>query len=99
MLFRSSRNSTVMACVGAKARAIAQLPIKIMAKQEDGTYVDAALEVDVEHALDADCVLDRGRSRAGGGISLGLGAGGRRRGGGGGVSGGSRGGILFHDGT
>jgi HK97 family phage portal protein len=36
-----SRNSTVMACVGAKARAISQLPIKIMCKTEDGTYVNA----------------------------------------------------------
>ena len=36
-----TRNSTVMACVGAKARALAQLPIKIMAEQEDGSYLDA----------------------------------------------------------
>ena len=36
-----SRNSTVMACVGAKARALAQLPIKIMAYGEDGRLVDA----------------------------------------------------------
>jgi len=36
-----SRNSTVMSCVGAKARAISQLPIKIMAYAEDGTMVDA----------------------------------------------------------
>ena len=36
-----SRNSTVMACVGAKARAISQLPIKIMCKTEDGKYVNA----------------------------------------------------------
>lgn len=37
-----SRNSTVMACIGAKARAIAQLPIKVMAYQEDGSLTDAA---------------------------------------------------------
>ena len=36
-----SRNSTVMACVGSKARAIAQLPIKVMYRQDDGTFVDA----------------------------------------------------------
>jgi HK97 family phage portal protein len=36
-----SRNSTIMACVGAKARALAQLPIKIMLKKEDGTLEDA----------------------------------------------------------
>jgi HK97 family phage portal protein len=36
-----SRNSTVMACVGVKARALAQLPIKIMYKADDGTFVEA----------------------------------------------------------
>jgi HK97 family phage portal protein len=36
-----SQNSTVMACVGAKARAIAQLPICVKYRLEDGTYVDA----------------------------------------------------------
>ena len=36
-----SRNSTVMACVNAKARALAQLPIKIMAYTDDGKMVDA----------------------------------------------------------
>ena len=36
-----SRNSTVMACVGAKARALSQLPISIKYKLDDGTYVDA----------------------------------------------------------
>lgn len=36
-----TRNSTVMAAVGVKARALAQLPISIMSKQEDGTFVDA----------------------------------------------------------
>ena len=36
-----SRNSTVMACVGAKARALSQLPIKIMIKSDDGTFRDA----------------------------------------------------------
>ena len=36
-----SRNSTVMSCVGVKARALAQLPIKIMAYSEDGSLVDA----------------------------------------------------------
>ena len=36
-----SRNSTVMACVGAKARALSQLPIRVMCEMEDGSYVDA----------------------------------------------------------
>jgi len=36
-----TRNSTVMAAVGVKARALAQLPISIMTKQDDGTFVDA----------------------------------------------------------
>ena len=36
-----TRNSTVMAAVGVKARALAQLPISIMTKTDDGTFVDA----------------------------------------------------------
>jgi phage portal protein BeeE len=36
-----SRNSTVMACVGVKARALAQLPVRIMYKSEDGNFIDA----------------------------------------------------------
>ena len=36
-----TRNSTVMAAVGVKARALAQLPICIMSKSDDGTFVDA----------------------------------------------------------
>ena len=36
-----TRNSTVMGCVGVKARALAQCGISIMSKAEDGTYVDA----------------------------------------------------------
>lgn len=42
-----TRNSTVMACVGAKARALAQLPIKIMSEQEDGSYLDAVKDKSV----------------------------------------------------
>ena len=42
-----TRNSTVMSCVGIKARAISQLPIKIMAMSEDGTYVDAIKDPNV----------------------------------------------------
>lgn len=34
-------NSTVMACVGAKARALSQLPKTVMFRQDDGTYVNA----------------------------------------------------------
>ena len=36
-----SRNSTVMSCVGVKARALAQLPKCVMYRTEDGTFVDA----------------------------------------------------------
>lgn len=36
-----TRNSTVMAAVGVKARSLAQLPISIMTKADDGTFVDA----------------------------------------------------------
>lgn len=36
-----TRNSTVMACVGVKARALAQLPKAVYAKLPDGTLVDA----------------------------------------------------------
>ena len=42
-----TRNSTVMACVGAKARAMAQLPIKVMCEQEDGSYLDAVKDKSV----------------------------------------------------
>jgi HK97 family phage portal protein len=36
-----TRNSTIMACVAAKARALSQLPIRVVSQSEDGTYVDA----------------------------------------------------------
>lgn len=36
-----TRNSTVMACVGAKARALSQCSLSIMSKNDDGTFVDA----------------------------------------------------------
>lgn len=36
-----TKNSTVMAAVGVKARALAQLPICVMTKADDGTFVDA----------------------------------------------------------
>ena len=36
-----SRNSTVMACVGIKARTLSQLPVCVMYKLDDGTFVDA----------------------------------------------------------
>jgi HK97 family phage portal protein len=42
-----SRNSTIMACVGAKARALAQLPIKVMAYGDDGSLVDAVTDQNV----------------------------------------------------
>lgn len=45
-----SRNSTVMACVAAKARAISQLPISIKYRTEDGTLVDACSSKKVPRA-------------------------------------------------
>jgi len=36
-----TRNSTIMACVAAKARALSQLPIRVVSQAEDGSYVDA----------------------------------------------------------
>lgn len=36
-----TRNSTIMACVGVKARTLAQLPKAVMLKTDDGTFVDA----------------------------------------------------------
>ena len=36
-----SRNSTVMSCVGVKARALSQLPIEIMSKDDKGIFVNA----------------------------------------------------------
>lgn len=46
-----TRNSTIMACVGVKARALAQLPKRIMLKMDDGTFVDA-LQSDKASARD-----------------------------------------------
>lgn len=36
-----TRNSTVMACVSTKARALSQLPLRVVAKDEKGAYIDA----------------------------------------------------------
>ena len=36
-----SRNSTVMSCVNVKARALSQCNMQVMAKMDDGTFVDA----------------------------------------------------------
>ena len=36
-----TRNSTIMACVAAKARALSQLPIRVMSQDDDGVFVDA----------------------------------------------------------
>ena len=36
-----SRNSTIVACVAAKARALSQLPIRVVSQTDDGAYVDA----------------------------------------------------------
>lgn len=36
-----TRNSTIMACVAAKARALSQLPIRVVCESDDGSYVDA----------------------------------------------------------
>lgn len=42
-----TRNSTVMGCVGIKARSLAQCGISIMSKKDDGTYVDAIADPSV----------------------------------------------------
>jgi len=42
-----TRNSTVMGCVGVKARALSQCSISIMSKAEDGTFVNAIADPDV----------------------------------------------------
>jgi HK97 family phage portal protein len=36
-----SRNSTVMSCVGVKARALGQLPVEVMSKDDNGVFVNA----------------------------------------------------------
>ena len=50
-----SRNSTIMSCVGVKARALAQLPIRVMYKSDDGTFVNA---------LESDKVGSRDKAKA-----------------------------------
>lgn len=42
-----TRNSTIMACVGAKARSLAQCSLAIMSKKDDGTFVDAIKDPNV----------------------------------------------------
>ena len=42
-----TRNSTVMGCVGVKARSLAQCGISIMSKKDDGTFVDAIADPSV----------------------------------------------------
>ena len=42
-----SRNSTVLACVNAKARALAQLPKEVMYKSDDGIFVNALEAKDI----------------------------------------------------
>lgn len=49
------RNSTVMSCIGVKARALAQLPIKVMYKAEDGSFKDA---------VEAEGVSNRDKAKA-----------------------------------
>lgn len=56
-----SRNSTVQACLGVKARALAQLPKCVMYRLDDGTFVDA---------LKSNKVGDRDKSRAKQAIAL-----------------------------
>lgn len=50
-----SRNSTVMACVGVKARALSQLPIRVMYTDENGKKIDA---------VSSDKVGNRDKARA-----------------------------------
>lgn len=54
-----SRNSTVMACVSIKARALSQLPVRVMCRLDDGTYVDASTsdKVSKHNATKANQVL------------------------------------------
>jgi HK97 family phage portal protein len=42
-----TRNSTIMACVGVKARALAQLPMSVVYETDDGTFVDAVKDSEV----------------------------------------------------
>jgi len=42
-----TRNSTIMACVGVKARALAQLPMSVVYEADDGTFVDAVKDSEV----------------------------------------------------
>lgn len=42
-----ARNSTVMSCVAVKARALAQLPIKVFYEDEDGKKIDAVKDKSV----------------------------------------------------
>jgi len=50
-----SRNSTIMSCVGVKARALAQCSVNIMCKMDDGTFVNA---------LQSDKVGSRDKAKA-----------------------------------
>lgn len=43
------RNSTVMSCIGVKARALAQLPVRVMYKADDGSFKDAVESEDVSN--------------------------------------------------
>lgn len=42
-----TRNSTIMGCVGVKARSLAQCSISIMSKNDDGSFVDATRDSSV----------------------------------------------------
>lgn len=42
-----TRNSTVMGCVGVKARSLAQCSLSIVSKSDDGTFVDAIKDPNV----------------------------------------------------
>lgn len=42
-----TRNSTIMSCVGIKARALAQLPIKIVSEDDQGNFLDAVKDASV----------------------------------------------------
>ena len=50
-----SRNSTIMSCVGIKARALAQLPISIMSKGDNGEFINA---------VQSDKVSNRDKTKA-----------------------------------
>ena len=42
-----TRNSTVMSCVGVKARSLAQCSLSVMSKNDDGTFTNALTDPNI----------------------------------------------------